>query len=77
MTTYRPFLAHRVAYWKCNILHCDMSPNNVLLTSSECFGGGLLIDWDLCKQVDSDPSSGAARQANHTVRYLNFPTYVS
>ncbi|KAH9039778.1 hypothetical protein EDB85DRAFT_1813484, partial [Lactarius pseudohatsudake] len=59
-------IAHRDAFEKCKILHCDISPNNILLTESADFNGGLLIDWDLCKQVDlGDPSAGSARQAIH------------
>ncbi|KAI9431449.1 hypothetical protein BJY52DRAFT_1232129, partial [Lactarius psammicola] len=59
--------AHGDAYWKCSILHCDISPNNILLTDCPDFGGGLLIDWDLCKIVDpDDPSSGGARRSTRT-----------
>ncbi|KAH9025840.1 hypothetical protein EDB85DRAFT_2149458 [Lactarius pseudohatsudake] len=60
-------VAHRDAFEKCKILHRDISPNNILLTESADFDGGLLIDWDLCKQVDpGDPSAGSARQAART-----------
>ncbi|KAI9442014.1 hypothetical protein BJY52DRAFT_1229263 [Lactarius psammicola] len=60
-------IAHGDAYWKCSILHRDISPNNILLTDCPDFGGGLLIDWDLCKIVDpDDPSSGGARRSTRT-----------
>lgn len=68
LTADRPFLAHRDAYQFCGILHCDISANNILLTECPTFAGGLLIDWDLCKKVESgDPSAGSARQSTRTV----------
>ncbi|KAH9164639.1 hypothetical protein EDB89DRAFT_1912027 [Lactarius sanguifluus] len=39
--------SHRDTFEKCKILHCDISPNNILLTESTDFNGGLLINWDL------------------------------
>jgi hypothetical protein len=45
-------VAHESAY-KCGILHRDISPGNVLITSDNKFDGGLLIDWDLCKDINS------------------------
>ncbi|KAH9024988.1 hypothetical protein EDB83DRAFT_2203070, partial [Lactarius deliciosus] len=57
---------HRDAFKKCKILHRNISPNNILLTESTDFDGGLLIDWDLCKWINpDDPSVGSARQATH------------
>ncbi|KAI9449786.1 hypothetical protein BJY52DRAFT_1126444 [Lactarius psammicola] len=76
LTTDQLFLAHGDAYWKCNILHRDISPNNILLTDCPDFGGGLLIDWDLCKIVDpDDPSSGGTCQSTHTVCYSDSSTW--
>jgi serine/threonine protein kinase len=59
--SYTP-VAHKSAY-KCGILHRDISPGNVLITSDNKFEGGLLIDWDLCKDIESqmDRPSCAAR----------------
>ena len=31
------------------VLHCDISPGNIILTNS----GGLLIDWDMSKAIDA------------------------
>jgi Fungal protein kinase len=45
-------VAHQAAF-KCGILHCDISPGNILITSDTRFNGGLLIDWDLCKDMNS------------------------
>ncbi|KAI9432886.1 hypothetical protein BJY52DRAFT_1078631, partial [Lactarius psammicola] len=60
-------IAHRDAYEKCRVLHRDISVNNILLMECSRFGGGLLIDWDLCKLVDPNyPSSGGAHQSTHT-----------
>ncbi|KAF8259059.1 hypothetical protein EI94DRAFT_1495822, partial [Lactarius quietus] len=39
-------ITHHEAYWTSNILHRDISPNNILWTNCPAFDGGLLIDWD-------------------------------
>ncbi|KAF8518123.1 hypothetical protein BU17DRAFT_30085, partial [Hysterangium stoloniferum] len=39
---------HGDAYDKAKILHRDISSGNILITDT---GGGLLIDWDLCKRL--------------------------
>jgi serine/threonine protein kinase len=41
-------IAHGDAYDKAEILHRDISSGNILITAT---GGGLLIDWDLCKEL--------------------------
>ncbi|KAF8523328.1 hypothetical protein BU17DRAFT_63898 [Hysterangium stoloniferum] len=41
-------IAHGDAYDKTEILHRDISSGNILITAT---GGGLLIDWDLCKKL--------------------------
>lgn len=61
---YTP-VAHESAY-KCGILHRDISPGNILITSDNNFDGGLLIDWDLCKDLNSQVSG--PRRAARTVR---------
>lgn len=60
-------IAHQAAYEHCGILHCDISPSNILITKES--GGGLLIDWDLCKHVNS--SEGNAHRAAHVVRMIH------
>jgi RIO-like serine/threonine protein kinase len=65
MLTYHvPFIAHQAAF-KIGILHRDISAANILITTNPRFNGGLLIDWDLCKETDGNP---AARQITRTVR---------
>jgi serine/threonine protein kinase len=44
-------IAHEAAYTHCGILHHDISPSNILI--SDNYDGGLLNDWDLCKNVNS------------------------
>ncbi|KAN0123635.1 Protein kinase-like domain containing protein, partial [Russula decolorans] len=55
-------IAHEAAYTRCGILHCDISPSNILI--SDNVDGGLLIDWDLCKNVNS--TEHKARRAART-----------
>ena len=57
-------IAHEAAYHRCGILHRDISPSNILITD----GGGLLIDWDLCKNVNSNKHK--ARCAARIVRII-------
>jgi serine/threonine protein kinase len=45
-------IAHQATF-KCGILYCDISPGNILITSDTRFDDGLLIDWDLCKDMNS------------------------
>ncbi|KAF8257619.1 hypothetical protein EI94DRAFT_1539802, partial [Lactarius quietus] len=66
LTADRPFLAHYKAYWTSNILHHNISPNNILWMNCPMFDSGLLIDWDLCKKVDpKNPASAGAHQNTH------------
>jgi hypothetical protein len=57
-------IAHKVAYKHCGVLHHDISPSNILILEND--GGGFLIDWDLCKNVNS--TKHKAHHAAHTVR---------
>ncbi|KAG6846281.1 hypothetical protein H0H93_014878 [Arthromyces matolae] len=41
------FTAHRQAYERCEIIHRDISDNNIMITAS---GGGILNDWDMAKK---------------------------
>ncbi|VDC00969.1 unnamed protein product [Peniophora sp. CBMAI 1063] len=42
--------AHTIAYNDGDILHRDISINNILIRN----GRGLLIDWDMCKHLDKN-----------------------
>jgi serine/threonine protein kinase len=57
-------IAHKAAYTCCGILHHDISPSNILI--SDNYDSGLLIDWDLCKNVNS--TEHKARHAARMVR---------
>jgi hypothetical protein len=57
-------VAHESAY-KCGILHCDISPANILITSDNKFNGGFLIDWNLC--IDMNSQVDGPRHAARTV----------
>jgi hypothetical protein len=61
-------LAHKAAYDSCGILHRDISPSNILILEGNGSNdaGGLLIDWDLCKDVNL--TEHKARRAARTVR---------
>ncbi|KAI0314641.1 hypothetical protein OF83DRAFT_1285421 [Amylostereum chailletii] len=56
--------AHRDAYFKADTLHRDVSPGNILITDD---GHGLLIDWDLSREVSSHPVF--ARRAYRTATW--------
>ena len=55
-------IAHKAVYKCCGILHCNISPSNILISKN----GGLLIDWDLCKNVNL--TKHKARCATRMVR---------
>ena len=62
--------AHRAAC-EINILHRDLSPGNIVivpeLDGDRDTGGGLLIDWDLCKVTDASANLVSARRNSRTV----------
>jgi len=62
--------AHQCALVKAGILHCDISVGNILIDKD---GRGLLIDWDLCAQVDSHV---LPRRCGRTVCLHQFPSPV-
>ncbi|KAI9433375.1 hypothetical protein F5148DRAFT_113471 [Russula earlei] len=49
---YAALIAHESAY-RCGFLHRDISARNILITHDDKFDGGLLIDWDLCRDMNS------------------------
>ncbi|KAI0296754.1 hypothetical protein B0F90DRAFT_1636125, partial [Multifurca ochricompacta] len=54
--------AHSAAYERAQILHRDVSAGNILITDE---GTGMLIDWDLSKQVHKGVEEGP-RQHSRT-----------
>jgi serine/threonine protein kinase len=67
MINLLPRTAHQHAYFDARILHRDISVGNILITDE---GKGLLIDWDLCLNLNNDRAS--ARRPDRTVS-----TYIS
>ena len=62
--------AHWSLYVKGEILHRDISSNNIIITNPETAGGfrGMLIDLDLAKVRDSGPSG--ARHRTGTMQFM-------
>ena len=62
--------AHRSLYLDGNILHRDISENNLIITDREKKGEpkGMLIDLDLAKELDSGPSG--ARHRTGTMEFM-------
>jgi serine/threonine protein kinase len=54
----------------CNILHRDISENNIIITKPDVADGfkGMLIDFDLAKNLESDRSG--AQQQTGTVQFM-------
>jgi len=62
MTNLLPRTAHQHAYFDAGILHRDISVGNTLITDE---GKGLLIDWDLCLNLNNGRAS--TRRPDRTV----------
>ncbi|TWU79100.1 hypothetical protein ED733_008727 [Metarhizium rileyi] len=60
--------AHQSLYITGNILHRDISPNNIIITKSEEGFKGMLIDLDLAKVQDGSPSG--ARHQTGTIQFM-------
>ncbi|KAF5019918.1 hypothetical protein F66182_8058 [Fusarium sp. NRRL 66182] len=62
--------AHQSLYTVGNILHRDISSNNIIITKPELADGfeGMLIDLDLAKERDSGPSG--ARHQTGTMQFM-------
>ncbi|KAL2885823.1 Protein kinase domain protein [Ceratocystis lukuohia] len=62
--------AHRSLYVTGKILHRNISPNNIIITNPETANGfkGMLIDLDLAKVLDSEPSG--ARYRTGTMQFM-------
>jgi RIO-like serine/threonine protein kinase len=62
-------IAHKEAYLN-GVLHCDISPGNILITDDHGSGGGLLIDWDVCKVKDDEKGQTIKHRSSWTVRVI-------
>ena len=62
--------AHQSLFVAGNILHRDISPNNIIITDPETADGfkGMLIDLDMAKAQNSGPSG--ARQITGTIQFM-------
>ncbi|KAH7635785.1 hypothetical protein B0T09DRAFT_390551 [Sordaria sp. MPI-SDFR-AT-0083] len=62
--------AHKFLFVTGNILHRDISPNNIIITDPETADGfkGMLIDLDMVKAQNSGPSG--ARQITGTSQFI-------
>jgi serine/threonine protein kinase len=62
--------AHQPLYKTGNILHRDISSNNIIITKPDVADGykGMLIDLDLAKERDSGPSG--ARHQTGTMQFM-------
>jgi RIO-like serine/threonine protein kinase len=58
-------LAHSDAY-KAGILHRDISPGNIIIGPK----GGLLIDWDLSKPIQTPSKPETPRRVTRTVKLI-------
>jgi serine/threonine protein kinase len=63
LDTDTAYTAHKEAYLK-GVLHCDISPGNILIVD----GGGLLIDWDMCKEKHGNEGQTGKYWTSRTVR---------
>ena len=62
--SFPALLAHDDALNKAGVLHRDISVGNILIAD----GRGILIDWDLSKHVNKEPSKcDEIRQPTRTV----------
>ncbi len=55
------FIAHDGAYFDANILHRDISSENIMISED----GGFLIDWDKCIRVG--PQGQSPKKVERTV----------
>ncbi|KAH9030590.1 hypothetical protein EDB83DRAFT_2229720, partial [Lactarius deliciosus] len=69
-------IAHKEAH-NIGVLHRDISPGNILITENTdsegkaTDGGGLLIDWDLCKvSHDKSTDDSGEQRPSHTGTWL-------
>src|SRR6266576_134309 len=63
-------IAYESAY-KCRILHYDISLGNILIISDSNFKGGLLIDWDLSKGMNSQMDRPCRTTCTVSIKFLS------
>ena len=55
------FLAHNIAYYNAEILYCNISIRNIMISEE----GGFLIDWDMCVHIR--PGAKSSGRVERTV----------
>ena len=55
-------VAHDDAFYEADVLHQDISVGNIVVLKN---GTGLLVDWDLCKVMDS-----ASANEGHAIEHM-------
>ncbi|KAJ8519080.1 hypothetical protein ONZ45_g3906 [Pleurotus djamor] len=68
MAVCQAFLAHRDVFKTCGLLHRDISSGNILILPN---GNGLLIDWDLAKEVAKLAAPGCTPERTGTWAFMS------
>ncbi|KAA1470504.1 hypothetical protein DENSPDRAFT_849597 [Dentipellis sp. KUC8613] len=66
---HNSYEAHRQAWEKAKILHCDVSMDNIMINVET--GRGLLIDWDLCKDEGELDKGATQHKRSGTWMYMS------
>ncbi|KAJ7587984.1 hypothetical protein C8J56DRAFT_734751, partial [Mycena floridula] len=69
--TLDAFLAHRDAYVLCECLHRDISDLNILIVDAEEGPKGLLIDWEMSKEMSEINDGGKQPQRTGTWQFMS------
>ncbi|KAF8889310.1 hypothetical protein BD779DRAFT_1520893 [Infundibulicybe gibba] len=62
--------AHAQAYSRARILHRDISVGNILIKGGPGRGRGVLIDWDLCKDLDHQSLGATQSERTGTWQFI-------
>ncbi|TFK62769.1 hypothetical protein BDN72DRAFT_803862, partial [Pluteus cervinus] len=65
------FIAFDDAFMLAHILHRDISIGNIMIKEENGMVIGVLIDWDLCKDLNVSPSSGRRHERTGTWAFMS------